>query len=187
MVPDGLQDKAVQYVSGDMSAPERENFEVLLAWNAELRTVVGRLSEVVGAVALAGLLAGAVPSAGLKARVMSSVAALEVQTGPEALVKTDAEGRIEWVNEAFTAMCGYSLDELKGRKPGAVLQGAETDRAAVARIRDSMLAGRACRETLINYHKDGSAYRVDVRIDPILDEDGRRLCFVARERKLEMV
>ncbi|ATC65580.1 hypothetical protein CMV30_17390 [Nibricoccus aquaticus] len=187
MVPDDLQNKAVQYVSGDMSAPERENFEVLLAWNTELRADVGRLSDAVGALALAEVPAGVTPSAGLKARILNSVAALAGQAGAEALVKTDAEGRIEWVNDAFTAMCGYSLDELKGRRPGAVLQGAETDSAAVGRIRDSMLAGRACRETLINYHKDGSAYRVDVRIDPILDEDGRRLCFVARERKLEMV
>jgi PAS domain S-box-containing protein len=97
---------------------------------------------------------------------------------------TDAEGRVEWVNAAFTAMCGHDLTEIKGHKPGRVLQGPETDAAAVARIRAALAAHEPCHETLVNYHKDGSPYRVDVRINPILDEDGAPLQFVARERKL---
>ncbi len=187
MFAEVFHDKAVQYVSGDMPEAEREAFEVLMQADAELAAMTGELSEVAAVTALADVTVGVTPRAILKKRVLDSVSALPARERLEALVTTDAEGRIEWVNEAFTAMCGYSLGELKGRRPGTVLQGAETDRSAVARIRDSMLAGAGCRETLMNYHKDGSAYRVDVRIDPILDESGRALCFVARERKLEMV
>jgi PAS domain S-box-containing protein len=99
-----------------------------------------------------------------------------VVTGPDRL--------IHWVNPAFTAMCGYSLAELKGRKPGALLQGRETDLEAVGRIREALRQHRPCRETLVNYHKDGSAYRVDLRIAPVLDDEGAPLWFVARERKL---
>jgi PAS domain S-box-containing protein len=104
------------------------------------------------------------------------------------LVATDAAGRIHWVNANFSAMCGYSLDELRGRKPGEVLQGCDTDPATVGRIRESLRAGRSCRETIINYHKDGGAYRAEVSISPIMDEEnGRAVYFVARERKLAAV
>jgi PAS domain S-box-containing protein len=185
MVPDVLQDKAVQYVSGDMSAPERESFEILLQLHDELRTVVGALSEAVGAVTLAGLTEPVSPSAGLRARILNSVATMPTQVEADALVATDAAGRIQWVNANFTAMCGYSLDELKGRKPGEVLQGRDTDPATVGRIREAVRAGRSCRETIVNYHKDGGAYRAEVRILPIMDEEnGRAVYFVARERKL---
>jgi PAS domain S-box-containing protein len=97
---------------------------------------------------------------------------------------TDPVGRIEWVNPAFTAMCGHDLAELRGRKPGPILQGPDTDPAAVARIREAVHARRACRETLVNYHKNGTPYRAEVRIAPVLDDAGEPLWFVARERLL---
>jgi hypothetical protein len=79
-------------------------------------------------------------------------------------------------------MCGHDLADLRGRKPGPLLQGPETDPAAVARIRAAVQARQACRETLVNYHKDGRAYRADIRIAPVLDDTGEPLWFVARER-----
>ena len=77
-----------------------------------------------------------------------------------------------------------SLAELKGHKPGHVLQGPETDRVAVGRIRTALRERQSCRETVVNYHKDGSNYRAEVNIMPILDDAGEPLWFVARERKL---
>ena len=103
---------------------------------------------------------------------------------PEGFVVTDPRGLVEWINPAFTALCGYALEEIKGRKPGHLLQGPGTDPAPVARIRESLREKRPCRETLVNYHKDGTLYRVDVRITPILDDDRQPLWFVAQERKL---
>ena len=36
-----------------------------------------------------------------------------------AVIVTDAEGRVEWVNDGFVRSTGYSLEEMSGRKPGA--------------------------------------------------------------------
>ena len=146
--------------------------------------MVSELSDVVASVTVAGFTSVAAPPAALKTRILDSLATLPVRQEPEGLVATDPAGLIQWVNGGFTAMCGYSLEELKGRKPGHVLQGPDTDRAAVDRIRAALRAGRDCRETLVNYHKDGTRYRADVRIAPILDDDDKPLWFVARERKL---
>lgn len=179
-----LQDRAAQYAAGAMPAAEREGFEVLLAYHAELREWVERLCALVAADTLAGAGAAPAPPAALKARLLGELERRPARPEPTGLVVTDARGLVEWVNPAFTAMCGHSLAELKGRKPGHVLQGPETDRAAVDRIRAALRGRQACRETVLNYHKDGTKYRAEVNIMPILDDAGEPLWFVAKERKL---
>lgn len=182
MLAEVLHDRAVQYISGAMGAAERDDFDVLLAWRAELRAEVAALEAVVGRMALAERPTGPTPSVGLKSRLLAAIAREPAPNAPDAFVVTGPDGGVEWVNEAFTELCGYTLAELRGRKPGAMLQGAATDAAAVGRIRAAIAARRRCRETLANYHKDGSVYHADVRIAPILDDGGAPLYFVARER-----
>lgn len=184
MLADALQDKVVQYLTGAMPPVQRENFEILLEARPELQDLIGGLQQVTAAVALAELPALTEPPAELKARVLAALDLPPLQAEPDGLVVTDPAGRIEWISPGFSQMCGYTLAELKGRKPGSVLQGPQTDAAAVLRIRAALLSAQDCRETLVNFHKDGSAYRVDVRIAAIADDEGRPLCFVAREFKL---
>jgi PAS domain S-box-containing protein len=184
MLADNLQDRAVLYVSGEMPPPDREAFDVLLEFHGELRAHVAGLQEVMAGALVARTVPHVRPPSGLKTSILAALAVPTSQPAPEALVVTNAAGLLEWVNPAFTDMCGYTLDELRGRKPGHLLQGAGTDPAAVNRIREALRARRACRETLVNYHKDGSSYRADVRIMPVLDDDGQPLWFVAKERLL---
>lgn len=179
-----LEELAADYASGAMTAPERASFEVLLEYRDELRRHVDRLREAAAELTRTALPAGPVPTAGLKARILANLGPRPSRAESDALVVATPDRRIEWVNPAFSAMCGYDLDELRGRVPGALLQGAATDPLAVFRMREALAAGRPCRETLVNYHRDGSAYTVNVRIDPILDDAGEPLFFVARERKL---
>jgi PAS domain S-box-containing protein len=124
------------------------------------------------------------PSAGLRDRVLASVSGRRQQQVAYGLVVTCPAGLVQWVNPAFTAMCGYGLPELVGRKLGPVLQGPGTDQAAVARIREAVHAFRPVREQLLNYHKDGSTYLVDIDITPVSDDDGHPLWLVAREFEL---
>ena len=49
-----------------------------------------------------------------------------------AVVLCDRDGLIDWVNDGFTRMTGYTLDEARGRRPGALLQCAESDPETVA-------------------------------------------------------
>jgi len=184
MLSETLQDRAAQYAAGAMTAPEREAFEVLLEYQTELRELVESLRRVVTTMTLASVGPASAPPAALKARLLGELDRLPPKPEPAGLVVTDARGLVEWVNPAFVAMCGHSLAELRGRKPGHVLQGPETDRAVVDRIRHALRARQACHETLVNYHKDGSQYRADVRITPVLDDAGEPLWFVAKERKL---
>ncbi len=96
-----------------------------------------------------------------------------------AVVITDALGLIQWANPSFTRITGYSLDEVRGKKPGQVLQGPESDLAAVARIREAVAQGRSCEETLTNYTKTGQPYSVQIKIDPVRDAAGVVSHFIA--------
>jgi PAS domain S-box-containing protein len=184
-VDDLLQERAERYVSGAMTPLEREALEVLIEYDAELRTHIAGLQDVTAGLALVQATPLIAPPENLKERLFSAIDALPADAqAPEALVVTSREGVVEWVNPAFTAMCGYELPELRGRKPGDLLQGPATESAAVNRIRAAIRAREACRETLTNYHKDGTCYRAEVRILPVLDDAGAPLWFVARERKL---
>ena len=98
-----------------------------------------------------------------------------------AVVLTDKQGSTEWINGAFTDITGFELPELLGKKPGALLQGELTDRASVARMREAIRTIEPFQETLVNYHKDGSPYWIEIRCNPIYDESGQHQGFIAIE------
>ena len=98
-----------------------------------------------------------------------------------AVIITDAKGRIEWVNEGFTRITGYVLEEAIGRRPGSLLQGPETDPATVEIIRANLQHGRGFDVDILNYHKSGRKYWINVQVQPILDDEGRLVHFMAIE------
>lgn len=97
------------------------------------------------------------------------------------VVITDAEGRVEWVNDGFTRITGYTLEEVRGRKPGAVLQGAQTDPATVARLGAALRRGESCEAELLNYQRNGQPYWIQLSVDPMWDEQGRLQGFMGIE------
>lgn len=101
-------------------------------------------------------------------------------------VETDLKGCITGINPAFSKLCGFSFSEICGKKPGAFLQGAETDPAAVESIREAVRTHSSCVTELVNYHKDGSPYRVRIEIQTVRDAGGHPTGFAATETKLDL-
>ncbi len=185
MLSEFLQDQAALYVSGTMTEQERGPFELVLEFHDELRNFVAGLAEVGTAVTLASHPPGGPsPSPQLKARIAGIVDGRKQQSVQPAMVVSGPDGLVQWVNPAFSEMCGYSLDELRGKKLGPILQGEKTDRETAARMREAVHAHRPCCETILNYHRNGTPYWVEVAITPIFDDAGRPLWLVAREREL---
>ena len=185
MLTEFLQDQAALFAYGAMTSQEREQFELLLEFHHELRHFAVGMSEVGAALALATRRASdPAPSLGLKARIAGLIASRPQHVTPEGIVVSGPDRLVQWVNPAFSAMCGYSLDELHGKNLGPILQGAETDREVAARMRRAVHEYRPCKETILNYHKNGTPYCVEVAISPILDGEGQALWLVAREREL---
>lgn len=109
-----------------------------------------------------------------------------IEATGEAILITSADlddpgPRIEYANPAFTRMTGYRLDEVVGRSP-RMLQGPGTDRAALDRMRASLVAGEAFQGEALNYRKDGSPYMVEWLITPVRDGNGGISRWVSAQR-----
>ena len=185
MLSELLQEQAALYAAGVMTSRQREQFELVVEFHDELREFVRGLVEVGAAVTLAARDRSAVgPTRDAKARILAAIADSAQEFQPDAIVMSGPDGLVQWVNPAFSRMCGYTLEELRGKKLGPILQGEKTDRETAARMRKAVHAGRACRETILNYHKSGLPYWVEISITPICDESGEPLWLVAREREV---
>ncbi len=104
------------------------------------------------------------------------------------VVITDAEldqpgPRILYANQAFSELSGWSPEELAGQTP-RILQGPQTDRAVIDRLRSDLEAGRPFFGETINYRKDGTPFVMEWQISPICDEAGGIVSFVAVQRDI---
>ena len=98
-----------------------------------------------------------------------------------AVILTDAEKRILWVNKDFEAITGYDLTEVMGMSPGSILQGPKTEPDAVERIRQGLASEKPFKETITNYRKNGEEYLCKLVIHPIYDVRNRLVNFLAFE------
>jgi PAS domain S-box-containing protein len=98
-----------------------------------------------------------------------------------AVVVTDALGRIEWVNEGFTRMTGWQMDEVIGRSPGSFLQGGDTDPSTIAHMRQCVREQKSFRTEVLNYHRSGAKYWTALEVQPIRNEAGDVTNFMAIE------
>ena len=105
--------------------------------------------------------------------------AIVAQKTQKGVIITDAQGCIEWVNEGFTRISGYVLAEMKGKKPGEVLQGPQTDPLTIAQLRSALATGVPFNQEIYNYSKDGRGYWVALSIAPIYQETGELEGFIA--------
>jgi PAS domain S-box-containing protein len=99
-------------------------------------------------------------------------------------IVTNAQGEIEWVNDSFHKLTGYTLAEVIGKKPGDILQGAKTSQEAVNSIRQALAKHEPFSGEILNYSKDGRAYWLSLNINPVFDDDGNLLQFIAIESEI---
>ena len=79
---------------------------------------------------------------------------------------------IIFCNAAFEKLTGYSSDEVVGRNC-RFLQGPETSRTAVARIREAVAAGSDIAIDILNYRKDGASFWNALFLSPVRDDAGK--------------
>lgn len=96
-----------------------------------------------------------------------------------AIVITDAEGRIEYTNAAFTQLSGYSTGEVIGQQTNALIRSEQHDDAFYKNMWDTIKSGRVWHGELTNRRKDGSTYAEEMTITPMRSEQGELDHFVA--------
>ena len=84
---------------------------------------------------------------------------------------------IEYVNPAFEQLTGYALPEIKGRDPRFMrIEGCDVHEHA--RIRAALKRRESVHSVLRNARKNGEIYWTDLRIDPVVNNDGEVTHFV---------
>ena len=91
---------------------------------------------------------------------------------PNAVVVADKEGCIQWVNNGFTNMFGYELDEVIGSKAYAVLEGEETNTEVSAFIQKSIQKRVTFSTEILVYHKNGTKVWINLSKQPVFDNKG---------------
>lgn len=118
-------------------------------------------------------------------RLLESV----ITNSNDAVLITEAEPingvgpRILFVNEAFTRMTGYTAEEVIGKTP-RLLQGPDTDRKVLDKIRNALEKWEAVEVEVVNYRKDGTPFWSQFSIVPISDENGWYTHWISVQRNV---
>jgi PAS domain S-box-containing protein len=109
--------------------------------------------------------------------------AAAVEHAADSFVMTDAKGNIVYVNPAFTAMTGYTSEEVVGRNPRFLKSGRHPV-DFYEQLWETIRSGRIWQGTVTNRRKDGSIYDEEMQIAPVRDANDAVTGFVAVKRDI---
>jgi len=113
-------------------------------------------------------------SAGAYMRKLSSA----LEQAADAVIITDQERLIEYVNPAFEKLTGYNREEVLGQKTYFLRSGVH-DETFYDELWKSISAGIVYRGILINRKKNGTVYHEQKTITPLKDDQGVITHFIA--------
>lgn len=100
------------------------------------------------------------------------------------VIISDSHGRIEWVNNAFTEINGYSLEEVKGRKPKDFLQSNQSDSNVLSNLSNALAKKENIEVIVKNTTKNNKQYYNQLEITPVFDEHGNHTNFIALQKDI---
>jgi PAS domain S-box-containing protein len=101
----------------------------------------------------------------------------------KAIILTDVEKQILWVNNGFVEMTGFKEREAIGRSP-SFLQGKNTDQDIQQLFRRKLKEDRNFSLSIKNYRKNGEEYECKVDIFPLHNENDQISHFLALEQEI---
>lgn len=110
--------------------------------------------------------------------------ALVAEHTTDSVIITDADGRIEWVNDAFSRITGYGFYEVLGVNPGDILNVPETDLTAIEELDSPQNRQKSRRVEVLNRTKANDRIWMDVILSPIFNADGSHAMTIAVERDI---
>lgn len=89
------------------------------------------------------------------------------------VVILNPQGHVTWLNNAFARMTGFTLEELKGKKPHELLRGPDTDPETLAYVDQKMVLGETFSCEVLNYTKDGNPIWFNIYFQPQFNHEGK--------------
>lgn len=91
--------------------------------------------------------------------------------------------KIVYVNNAFTKVTGYSSKEVIGKTP-RILQGPETSRKQLDKLRKSLRKWQPCEIEVVNYKKNGEPFWLSISVAPVADKNGHYTHWISVQRDI---
>ena len=104
--------------------------------------------------------------------------AIALESTSYAVVITDVNGTVQWVNPAFTELTGYASEDVMGGNP-RVLKSGTHPASFYHEMWQRLAAGQVWSGELVNRRKDGSLYSEHMTITPVRAERGAITHFIA--------
>ena len=110
--------------------------------------------------------------------------ALVAKYANDSILISDADGRIDWVNDAFSRITEYSYDEAVGQFPASLLNANGTDPATVQALEQAIAGLTPIRVELLNRTRSGRLIWMETSKIPITDQAGQLQLWIAVEREI---
>lgn len=88
------------------------------------------------------------------------------------VVISDDYNRVSWVNDAFTAITGFTLEDIQGKPLGDLIRGPETDWSVIEKARELIKEKKSFTVDILAYRKDKKKIWLSIYSTIILSEDG---------------
>jgi PAS domain S-box-containing protein len=119
-----------------------------------------------------------------EAEVTMRLQSAALTSAANAVLITNREGTIAWVNPAFSALTGYTFAEAIGKNPRDLVKSGKQESAGYRDLWETIKAGRVWHGKLVNRRKDGSQYTEEQTITPARGADGVITHFIAIKEDL---
>jgi PAS domain S-box-containing protein len=106
---------------------------------------------------------------------------IALENTADAIILTDIEGNIQYVNPAFEKITGYSRTEVIAQNV-SLLDSGQQDPAFFQQMWDCLKRGEVWRGRFFNRKKDNSLYQSEATISPVKDTTGKIINFVSVQR-----
>lgn len=111
--------------------------------------------------------------------VLNKLHGAALEASANAVLITDTEGVIQWANDAFYRLSGYSAGEAIGRQPRDLVKSGLQSRDFYAALWQTILNGKVWHGEIVNKRKDGSLYTEEITITPVHTTNHHVTHFVA--------
>jgi len=102
-----------------------------------------------------------------------------LKAAANAVMITDITGRIQWVNDSFLNLTGYTNDEALGKNISMLVKSGEHDEQFYKDLWSTILSGRIWKGIITNRKKNGTLYMEEQTITPVIGGNDEIVNFIS--------
>lgn len=107
--------------------------------------------------------------------------ALVARYTDNAVIITDSEGRVEWVNHGFERITKFRSQEVVGECLGPFLHGPGTNSKSIAKLKNAIASQCGVDVEILKYRKTGEPFWMSIEGRAIFDENNDFTCYILIE------